>query len=154
MGKVLFLQVSVCSQGVPHHADWGVPPSSQWGGSRSSQQGVPLVGTGWGTPCQDRMGILPLLGLDGSIPPPPIRTGLDTPPTSDETEQHSEYLLRGGQYASCIHAGGLSCFIFILFCSIRHCIKEKQILQLHHMLKETEHRPFEQKDVAQSSVYT
>ena len=26
-----------------------------------------------------------------------------------ETEQHSEYLLHGGQYASCVHAGGLSC---------------------------------------------
>ena len=26
-----------------------------------------------------------------------------------QTDQHSEHLLRGGQYASCVHAGGLSC---------------------------------------------
>ena len=26
-------------------------------------------------------------------------------------EQHSMYLLHGGQYASCIHAGGLSCLM-------------------------------------------
>ena len=24
--------------------------------------------------------------------------------------QHREYLLHGGRYASCVHAGGLSCF--------------------------------------------
>ena len=28
------------------------------------------------------------------------------------TEQHSEHLLRGGQCASCVHAGGLSCLQF------------------------------------------
>ena len=27
--------------------------------------------------------------------------------------QHREYLLHGGQYASCVHAGGLSCFIYL-----------------------------------------
>ena len=26
--------------------------------------------------------------------------------------QQKEYLLRGGQYASCVHAGGLSCFTY------------------------------------------
>ena len=31
-----------------------------------------------------------------------------------EIEQHSEYLLRGGRYASCIHAGGLSCLWIFL----------------------------------------
>ena len=29
---------------------------------------------------------------------------------SAKIEQHREYLLHGGRYASCIHAGGLSCF--------------------------------------------
>ena len=28
---------------------------------------------------------------------------------SAKIEQHREYLLHGGQYASCVHAGGLSC---------------------------------------------
>ena len=29
---------------------------------------------------------------------------------SAKIEQHREYLLNGGRYASCVHAGGLSCF--------------------------------------------
>ena len=29
--------------------------------------------------------------------------------------QHMEYLLHGGRYASCVHAGGLSCFFLFLF---------------------------------------
>ena len=29
---------------------------------------------------------------------------------SAKIEQHREYLLHGGRYASCVHAGGLSCF--------------------------------------------
>ena len=33
-----------------------------------------------------------------------------------ETEQQSEYLLRGGRYASCVHAGGLSCLSNALKC--------------------------------------
>ena len=49
--------------------------------------------------------------------PPDLRWGTPylrwgTPPTWDPlpiTEQHSEHLLRGGQCASCVHAGGLSC---------------------------------------------
>ena len=28
---------------------------------------------------------------------------------SAKIEQHREYLLHGGRYASCVHAGGLSC---------------------------------------------
>ena len=33
-------------------------------------------------------------------------------PLPPETEQHSEYLPRGRWYASCGHAGGLSCFSY------------------------------------------
>ena len=29
---------------------------------------------------------------------------------SAKIEQHREYLLHGGRYASCVHAGGLSCY--------------------------------------------
>ena len=34
---------------------------------------------------------------------------------SAKIEQHREYLLHGGRYASCVHAGGLSCFGVCLF---------------------------------------
>ena len=34
------------------------------------------------------------------------------PPSPARTDQHSEHLLRGGRYASCVHAGGLSCLSF------------------------------------------
>ena len=47
---------------------------------------VPPTMTGWGTP-------------------PPTMTGWCTPPP----HQHSEHLLRDGRYASCVHAGRLSC---------------------------------------------
>ena len=32
---------------------------------------------------------------------------------SAKIEQHREYLLHGGRYASCVHAGGLSCVKFV-----------------------------------------
>ena len=63
-------------------------------------------------------------GLDGCPPVktgsgyPPSRTrwgtphpGPHAPPPGQETDQHSEHLLRGGWYASCVHAGGLSCLL-------------------------------------------
>ena len=49
--------------------------------------------------------------LRGEVPPGPGPTSGrrgGVPPT----EQHGVYLLRGGRYASCVHAGGLSCFIY------------------------------------------
>ena len=49
--------------------------------------------TGWGTPH-----------------PPPTPPWLDGVPSP---HQHSEHLLRGGRNASCVHAGGLSCYYFI-----------------------------------------
>ena len=131
-GKVLFSQVSVCSHfgEVPHPADrggyphprcpgggvphpgpgGGVPHPSSRRGTSCSSWGYPLPGpdlglgtppyrTGWGTHCAR---------LDGV---PPHRPRLMGYPPCQETEQHSEHLLRGGRYASCVHAGGLSCLI-------------------------------------------
>ena len=37
----------------------------------------------------------------------PASVGTSPPPS--RTDQHSEHLLRDGRYASCVHAGGLSC---------------------------------------------
>ena len=76
--------------GYPHSADGGGPhPRSRWG-----YPGGPPIETGWQYP--------PLHpDLDGLPPTPPH------PHPHQETDQHSEYLLRGGRYAS--YAGGLSC---------------------------------------------
>ena len=93
-------------------------PSSRWGGEGYPIQlsmGIPHPRSGQGVPhpSQDWMGY-PHLGWV----PPPARTGWGTPPPGQDwmglpfppyTEQHS-HLLHGGWYASCVHAGGLSCF--------------------------------------------
>ena len=52
----------------------------------------------------------PHTGLD-RVPPRAPHPRLDGVPPSphQETHQHSEHLLRGGRYASCVHAGELSC---------------------------------------------
>ena len=99
---------------IPARSDWGdVPspgpdggyPSQVWpGGTQArSRWRVPQSGlmggipgrsdrgyTRWGTPSRDGV-------------PSPSRDGV--PPG---TEQQIEYLIIGGRYASCIHAGGLS----------------------------------------------
>ena len=75
------------------HTQGGTPvrvstPLTRVGTHWSGQVSFPArVGTPWvrvGTPSQ------------GGYPPA-------------RTDQHSEHLLRGRRYASCIHAGGLSC---------------------------------------------
>ena len=68
-----------------------VPPSKPGEGYSHLRMGVPP--SGW-------MGVSPpLWGL------------MDTPPPPRETEQHSEYLLCGGQNASCVHAGWRFCLL-------------------------------------------
>ena len=62
---------------------------SQAGGVPQFQVGVP--------PGQDRMGT-PWPGQDG-VPAPHQRLN-----------NRARYLLRGGRYVSCVHAGGLPCF--------------------------------------------
>ena len=90
-------------------------PSPGWRGT-PGQRYPPAVRTqDWGTPSpgQDRTevpfpqtGLGYLLSQDRTGVPPSTRTRV--PPS--KTEQHSEHLLHGGRYASCFHAGGLSCF--------------------------------------------
>ena len=78
-----------------HGAAEGVPCQVQLGGypARGTLPGgVPC----WGVPC--------LGGYLIMVPPQP---GQDWGGT--QLGQHREYLLHGGRYASCVHAGGLSC---------------------------------------------
>ena len=115
-------------RGYPHLADQGVPipgqdeggegtPSQVRTGGTPIQLGVPssqamkagysiqLRGRGTPIPGQDGgyhisgQGVPPSIRLYGGIPL--------------ETELHSQYLLHGGRYASCVHAGGLSCFFCV-----------------------------------------
>ena len=75
----------------------GVPPSSPIGGGGGTNA---MSGLDGGTPL-DWMGV------------PPVRTGWGYHPT----EQQSEYLLRGGRYASCVRVRGLS-FLFLIVKSL------------------------------------
>ena len=141
-GKILFSQVSVphpgggggCTSSPSHNTSTG--PMSFRGGD------VPqwLV-SGWGYPGQVRMGV-PWPGQDRKypnqvrmgyplsrygVPPSPTRDGvphsqgwgtlparMGLPPPPPRLGQQMEYLIRGGRYASCVHAGGLSCSRLIL----------------------------------------
>ena len=90
----------------------GTLPGPAGGGgypARSSQGGYPAGG-------------YPARGYSGQVPPrpgqdltwvppsrvPPLQPGQDGGGT--QLGQHRKYLLQGGWYASCVHAGGLSCF--------------------------------------------
>ena len=78
----------------------GVPPSQVGGVLPSEAGGVPTSQAGGGVlPSRVGGGVLPSQGGTqggGGYPLP---------------EQHNMYLLRGGRYAFCVHAGGLSYFI-------------------------------------------
>ena len=77
---------------------------SAWGGYPGRVP--PQTRSGWGVPCQGyptwvppRQGIPP-----AGYPPGLVRMGGGT-----QLGQQKEYSLHGGRYASCVHAGGLSC---------------------------------------------
>ena len=88
----------------------GTPTRSGRGG------GGPQPGSDGGYPGQVRTGGTPARSRWGEVPwpGPDVDTQGGVPPSRDEVPplqlgQQKEYLLRGGRYASCVHAGGLSC---------------------------------------------
>ena len=103
-------------RGVPHPGPGrGVPHPGPGGG-------YPILGPGRGVPHprSRQGGACPGYPPAGGHPPrvPPSRGHLPgVPPgrgapaqgTPPQQDQHSVYLLRGARYASCVHAGGLSC---------------------------------------------
>ena len=64
--------------------------------------GTPPGGTQWGYPGN------PPTGYPGGYQVPP---GGGTRGGGTQLGQHREYLLHSGRYASCVHAGGLSCSV-------------------------------------------
>ena len=103
----MFLQASVCS----HFGGGGGVPPSGW------SLILPNWGGGGVTPSLVRTGVPSypgqVTGQDEGMPhprsrgyprvPPQVRMGGGVP----QSEQHG-----AGRYSSCVHAGGLSCFIF------------------------------------------
>ena len=95
---------------------WATPrPGQDRGGGylgypqARSGQGVPRVPPGARSGWEGTHDTPPRPGQDGGYlryPPSQVRMG-----GYPGTGQHMEYLISGGQYASCIHAGGLSCLV-------------------------------------------
>ena len=111
------------------------PPGGVVPGSGTPLGGVPGSGPPSGVPGPPRGGTrvrYPPGGYPGQVPPlggylvggtrvryPPGGVpGSGTPPGGTRVGQQKEYSLHGGRYASCVHAGGLSC-IFFYFCKIK-----------------------------------
>ena len=111
----------------------GYPARSSWGGT--------LPGPARGYPGQ----VPPRARSDGGVPdlgtpppgyPPPGYPLPENPPARvpptrvppqrgrgvPRSGQHREYLLHGGRYASCVHAGGLSCLLK-MFAQIRSSLE-------------------------------
>ena len=74
----------------------GYPARSSWGGTLPGPAGGGTLPGGY--PAQGGTQV-------GMVPP---RSGWG----GTQLGQHREYLLHGGQYASCVHAGGLSCYFW------------------------------------------
>ena len=92
---------------------WDTPPPQPGQDGGTPGQGSPH--NGMGSPlARSGQGTYPRMGYPhpGMGPPPVL--GWGTPWLG----QQKEYLLCGGRYASCVHAGGLSCSLIPLFCSL------------------------------------
>ena len=80
----------------------GQPPGGGvpwWGGGRDTLAGVYPGG-----------GVLRSGTPPVGYPPSQVRMRGGT-----QLGQHREYLLHGGWYASCVHAGGLSCYFILIY---------------------------------------
>ena len=84
----------------------GGVPGPPWGGTRSgTPPGVPDR-----VPPQGGPGTPPGGGVPDRVP---LGGGVRVPPRGGtQVGQQKEYSLHGGRYASCVHAGGLSCGLY------------------------------------------
>ena len=92
----------------------GYPARSSWGGTLPGGQ-YPA----WGVPCWGGTLVRypPWPGQEGGGATLPGGTLVRYPPSQDrmgggtQVGQQKEYSIHGGRYASCVHAGGLSCLM-------------------------------------------
>ena len=93
---------------LPDRGDPPPPPSEDWMGIPPPPLGVDGV-----PPCQKIWWVPPPHQETGwgYVPPLGDWMGYTLSPPPQEIEQQSEHLLPCKRYASCVHAGGLSCFI-------------------------------------------
>ena len=88
----------------------------QPGGVRSSQGGSDPAG---GVRSSQPGGVRSSWGGSGPAGQGEVRSSWGG--GSAKIGQHREYLLHGGRYASCVHAGGLSCLIMVTLEFYRTC---------------------------------
>ena len=92
----------------------GSGPAASWGGSGPTAGGGVRSSCRVGGQVQQPGGSGPAGGgQSSSRGGGQVQLGGVSPPTggSAKIAQHREYLLHGRWYASCVHAGGLSCFL-------------------------------------------
>ena len=89
--------------------------------------GTPLPDEGYPSP---RQGSTPVLGYP--LVRPILRAHHPTSPSL--TEQQSEYLLCCGRYASCVHAGGLSCLKIKFTCFTYESCETKTVSFIYYYL--------------------
>ena len=89
------------------HKGGRVPHPLSTGGTPSTLDGGTPILPNKGVPPSSPDGGYPILLM--RAPPYQVRTGGYL-----QLEQHNVYLLCGGRYASCIHARGLSCFVYFV----------------------------------------
>ena len=101
---------------VSPHLGGGYPYPIMLCNISQNAMGQPLGG---GVPCQVQ---------PGGVPPHPARLGQG----GTQLGQHREYLLHGGRYASCVHAGGLSCLLMARDIHYGHRVKQLSCLPFMH----------------------
>ena len=95
--------------GYPPGGVW-IPPGGVWVPPPGGRSGYPPGGVPGQVPPPGGSGYPPPGGTQTPGYPPGGVTWPGTPRGGTQLGQHSEYLLHSGRYASCVHAGGLSCF--------------------------------------------
>ena len=99
--------ILVPGRGVPHPADmgrWYPTPGLEGVPHPRSRWGVPHPRSGW-------QGGYPILVPGRGVPHPPTRTGWGNSAPIRQSSIASTCYVAGG-YASCVHAGGLSCSLY------------------------------------------